>query len=168
MCGARLLYFSISCTLATAAQDTTIAAREAYAETREKHFLCNKKCFSPADTETAMTADRPEPADNDLPNDYELPYRTKTAAPSRAFRTQDRAAAFRKWKVIAMGIVLFNHSVDASNQPRLLGASEKSLTALSNSLRSLHPCSSDKNTLRNAHRKSFLSGIPDRFPSKWS
>ena len=32
--------------LANAAQDTAIAAREAYAETREKYFLCSRKYFS--------------------------------------------------------------------------------------------------------------------------
>ena len=31
--------------LANAAQDTAIAAREAYAETREKYFLCGREYF---------------------------------------------------------------------------------------------------------------------------
>ena len=68
--------------------------------------------------------------------------------------------------MIAIGIVFFNRSVDAPNWQRLHGSSENTLTVLSDSLRSPHPCSSDRNTLRNARRKSFLSGIPDQLIKK--
>ena len=64
--------------LANAAQDTAIAAREAYAETREKYFLCSRKYFSRADVGTDMTADQPEQTGDDLPDGYNWPYR-KTA-----------------------------------------------------------------------------------------
>ena len=58
--------------LANAAQDTAIAAREAYAETREKYFLCSRKYFSRADAGTAMTADQLEQTGDGLPDGYEL------------------------------------------------------------------------------------------------
>ena len=58
--------------LANAAQDTAIAAREVYAETREKYFLRTRNFFARADTVAAMTTNQPKQADDDLPDGYEL------------------------------------------------------------------------------------------------